>query len=317
MVKPGPILILGGGGFLGARLAEALCEPHEVWVTYRRASAARQAWLDKSGGKIRGFCFDSERQRDLPVGNPFAAIINLAMPGAAETQSDPVRSLDNALRGVNACLDLLGNGGAERLIHFSTFHVYGADGRSQITEGDPPAPRHPYGRNHLACEECLQTSPHASRVCIVRPTNIVAAPAHDDLGPQAGLMALDLCRQAAQQNRIKLQNDGQSYRDFLAVGDCLTAVKILLGADQSLMGGRLLNLASGTAIRLADVVAMIQKQSEMVLGHRPAAEFGHGTDAFRHPFRVAVTALASLGWRPKLDLEREIRAILEFFYHTA
>lgn len=290
-------LLVGGAGYFGARLAEAL--EGEVVVTQRSVAPEREAWARMHG--IEMVSYDSSIG-NLVVKGEFDAIVNLASPGAAEAGADPEVALKGGRRSAEDCLHLLNAGRAGRLLHFSTFHIYGAGGRVHFRETDAPAPIHPYGRSHAECEKLVLAHPNTM---VLRPSNLVGAPAHAALGGQAKLMFLDLCRQAAA-GAVRLNNDGLSFRDFLPFEDAISAVKILFNAR--LPGERIFNLACGQAIRLDAVARMIQQLAEAEI-----LEFGIGADAFRAPFEVDVSRLLDLGWEPRASLEDETRRLLTFY----
>lgn len=303
MDKPAA-LILGGGGYFGARLAEALTDTHAVTVTYRSMGALRQAWIDRSG--VRALHFDSADAGGLATDQAFDLVVNLAMPGAREAQADADLALKCGLAGARACAALLETGRARRLVHASTFHVYGGDGAPGYAETTPPAPKHPYGAAHLAVERFLADHPNAADVQIIRPTNMVGAPAHMDLGAQAGLIFLDLCRQAAQTGRMELRNDGLSYRDILPFGDAIAAVRVLAAAAAP--EHQVYNLAAGEAVTLKTIAEGIAAGIQDV-----EIGYGEGTDAFRTPFNVEIARLRALGWTPTHDFRAEAPATVAGF----
>ena len=295
-------LILGGAGYFGARLAQALRADSAVTVTARRASVARTDWAQKSG--ISLVAYDSNDAAGFDFEGEFDAIINLAMPGAAEAGADAEAARTRGLATAQLCQRWLKEGRAGRLVHFSTFHVYGAGGRETYDEADLAAPTHPYGQAHLACEQLLADE---SRAFVLRPSNMVGCPAHADLGEQAKLLFLDLCRQAVS-GEMRLGNDGLSYRDFLPFEDAIQAVRLLLKLESS--DERLFNLAQGTATRLDEAARLIQAAA---LPQSVRMSFGNGSDAFRAPFCVNTTRLQKLGWKPLGSLEAEARNTIRFF----
>ena len=295
------LLIVGGAGYFGARLATALKSEHSVTVTQRSTSAARTEWVERTG--LQTCRYDSAENETLPTSDEFDAIINLAMPGAAEAGRDPEAAKTRASRTVQACIRLLEEGRAQRLIHFSTFHVYGGGGRGDFDESDAPAPIHPYGETHLLCEQLLKDN---DKCVVLRPSNMVGAPAHADLGDQSKLLFIDLCQQAAH-GSMKLHNDGLSYRNFLPFGDAISAVRLLLEAK--MQETRLFNLASGAAMRLDAVSELIRSAAPQP----PVVEFGTGKDAFREPFTVNVERLSAMGWQPQASLFDEAVEIIRFF----
>lgn len=309
------VLIVGGLGYFGARLASALGVESDVTVTSRSLSADRRRWLEKNEGSIKSVHFDSAAQQNLPVDGKFDCIVNLALPGAAEVSRDRDSSREQALRTVRACLSLLKSGGATRLIHFSTFHVYGAHRQALFSEEDVTRPTHPYGELHQQCEQLLTAESDGQPVFIVRPTNIVGAPAHGDLGPQGALVFLDLCRQAMQERQLSLRSNGRAYRDFVTMSDAINSVTLLLSLARhaAAPGAFVMNLASGTALPLDELARKIQAEAEGLTGESIAVNFGVNLDSLSEPFQVTNERLHALGWQPLNGMGDEIRQTLEFF----
>ncbi|MEM9354937.1 MAG: NAD(P)-dependent oxidoreductase [Pseudomonadota bacterium] len=300
----GGALIVGGAGYFGARLAEALAAESPVTVTYRSVGPSRAAWLERAA--VDAVPFDSAAGGALGVEGPFDVVVNLAMPSAGEAKRDPEAACVRALTTIGTVLELLSDGRAKRLVHFSTFHVYGPSHAPNYDETLEPAPIHPYGETHVAVEQAIAEHPAASRAAVVRPTNLVGAPAHAELGDQAGLIFLDLCRQAAAGGMV-LQNDGLSYRDMLPFADAIAVVRLLMTA--SLGSTRTFNLASGNTMRLnalAETIAAVAPEPVTI-------RYGDGTDALRAPFSVTIDRLKALGFVPSCDLTAEARRCLAFF----
>jgi nucleoside-diphosphate-sugar epimerase len=299
-------LILGGAGYFGSRLAEDLAETHHVVVTYRSLPLRRKAWLEASGLDI--LHYDSATMTSVDTGGPIDLLVNLAMPGAREAARDTNAALTMGRTTAGLCAGLVAGGKARRLIHLSTFHVYGGDDSAGYAEDGPVAPLHAYGRIHLEVEQLLQASDGADRIYILRATNLAGAPAHLDLGDQAGLVFLDLCRQAAQDGRMVLGNDGASYRDMLPFTDAIAALRRLAG--DVVTSQRLFNLAAGRAMSLRSLAKTI------AAGVPRGVDicYGTSTDAHRAPFEVNISRLTSLGWQPELIFAEEVAATLDAFW---
>lgn len=297
-------LIVGGCGYFGSRLAESLQDTYAVTVTYRSLGPLRQAWIDRAG--LTAMAFDSAEAGGFDTDRDFDLVVNLAMPGAEEAQKNPDGAQMRGLATARACAGLLETGRARRLVHASSFHVYGGEGAPNYTETTLPAPKHPYGAAHLAVEHFLANHPMADQIRIIRPTNMVGAPAHMDLGAQAGLIFLDMCRQAAQTGRMALRNDGLSYRDILPFSDAIAAVRVLAEAEAP--QHFIFNLAAGQALQLKTIAVGIAAK----LGGTEIV-YGDGTDAFRSPFHVDIARLRALGWAPGHDFCDEVRATVAGF----
>ena len=301
MAKP-TALVVGGGGYFGARLSEDLGTTHDVTITYRSTSPVREAWMAASG--VRALPYDSSRDKGFATTDSFDVVVNLAMPGANEAKANPEQAVERGLATAGACAGLLDEGRAGRLVHFSTFHVYGGEGAPGYAETTPAAPKHPYGEAHLAVERFFEDR---EDVAILRPSNLVGAPAHGELGDQAGLIFLDLCRQAAQDGAMSLRNDGLSYRDILSFPDAITAVRAVAGAPD--LGHRIFNLAAGEAVTLKEIAEGIAAQAP---GSVPVT-FGDGVDSFRAPFNIETARLRALCWAPRQSFTQEVPRTLSVF----
>ncbi len=310
-------LVIGGAGYVGARLAERLARTGATTVTGRRRSPERDRWLATGGGRIQWATYAAPADK-LPAESRYEAVFNLATPSAAEAAAQPEVARQQALATVEAALGLLASGKARRLIHFSTFHVYGAPApeapRRRYGEDDAPTPTHPYGIIHAACEARLAEA-GLPGIVIVRPTNFIGAPAHGDLGPQWRLIFLDLCRQAVERRALTLLTDGLAYRDFLPLTSGLEALERLLAAAQP---PPRCHLAMGCAKSLRDLAQRIQRVARQRLGWTVTLAVGDRADAFRRPFEVEIDRLRALGWQPPAEaaLDAEIVATLERFAQT-
>ncbi len=311
-------LLIGGAGYFGARLAEDLAQRGRVIITGRRRSPARDRWLACHAERIRWQPYNAAEMSRLPSETDYAAVFNLATPSAAEAAAQPEAARQQALATVEQALHLVTAGRARRLMHFSTFHVYGAPSpeapRTWYGEDDPPTPTHPYGHIHAACEARLSEAALPC-VLVVRPTNLVGRPAHADLGPQQRLIFLDLCRQAVHQRTLTLLTDGLAYRDFLPIPAALAAIRHLLDAPS---WPQQCHLAAGRTMTLRTLAERIQQVAARQYHWEVALTTGDRTDAFRVPFHVDTTTLHRLGWSPpgETALDAEIAATLASFQNA-
>ncbi|MCS7080557.1 MAG: NAD(P)-dependent oxidoreductase [Chloracidobacterium sp.] len=307
-------LVIGGTGYVGARLAEHLARHGTVIVTGRRRSPERDRWLATNRNRLQWVAYDAAVDK-LPDESRYEAVFNLATPSAAEAAAQPEVAERQALATVEAALALLAAEKARRLIHFSTFHVYGDPAanapRPRYGEDDTPTPTHPYGVVHAACERRLAAA-GLSEIVIIRPTNLIGPPTHLDLGPQWRLVFLDLCRQVVERRALTLLTDGLAYRDFLPMASALDALERLLAAAQPPLR---CHLAMGCAMSLLDLARRIQRVARQQFGWEVTLTVGDRADAFRRPFEVETTRLWALGWRPPTDaaFDAEIAATLARF----
>lgn len=171
------VLIVGGSGYLGQFLVEAMAADDAVqWVGYTFHSAP----LTSDRGSADG-CAREGYRVDLATGEGAEACIADATKGGATldlvvncaAMSSPAQCEKDEHRAtaVNVPTALIaaltaryphardgGGGAAPLLVHLSTDQVYsGARAMSTVT-GDPPAPVNAYGRSKAAAEEAVRRS---------------------------------------------------------------------------------------------------------------------------------------------------------------
>jgi nucleoside-diphosphate-sugar epimerase len=291
-------LISGGVGYFGARLAEHLSASGDVVVTSRKLSPERERWLAAHPHIAHAY--------EPPATGEFKCFVNLATVGSGEAASDPEAAQSAMQAHVETCLEFVRSGRAKQLIHVSTFHVFGSKPKAVYREGEAPNPTHPYGIAHALGERILAENGAGLPVAVVRPTNIVGAPAHMDIGPQWGLIFLDLCKQTVENRTIRLTTDGRAYRDFVTMPDALAAISMLI--ETEVTDPTPMNLGLGYSMRLDELAERIRSVAADVLGDNITVARGSRVDPFLDPFTVETGRLAALGWHPSLDaLDDEIR----------
>ncbi len=302
------ILIKGGLGYIGARLTEFLSKHHEVSIISRTISPSQKLWLRTRVPNVTFALVGASAGVHDPS---FDWVINLATPSAEEclTQFDLARR--NCISNINSCSTLLKENPTLRILHFSTFHVYGKKYEGIYEETSALRPVNDYGRLHKEAEEKI-LSECGTRATIFRCTNIVGAPAHLDLGLQEKLFYLDCCRQAVEKGMIKLKTDGLGFRDFLPMEDVFAAVQLILSKRASI-SATIANLSSGNSLSIIDFTRQIAKKAGEEQGIIVTVATGLESDSFSEPFTVTNSLLKKLGWSPLGDLFNELSSTFASF----
>jgi nucleoside-diphosphate-sugar epimerase len=158
----GVVLVIGGSGFIGRPLVEALRRTgHSVRAMGQAAPAApRQDWVT---GDVRDR--DALRQAMADA----RCVYNLAAAHGVGTFANEVYEAVN-VEGAERVCEAATQAGVSRIVFTSTADVYGRG--SPFDEDAPTRPQSPYGRSKLAAEEVYRRwAGHSGHsVAIVRPT---------------------------------------------------------------------------------------------------------------------------------------------------
>lgn len=306
------ILITGGFGYLGGRIAVALT--HEPGVTVRLGSRKTKStpdWLPEAEAVTMDLLAPFSLS---PVMRDIDTVVHLAAMDENECMADPRKAaLVNTLGTLNV-LQAAVDAGVERFIYFSTAHVYGAPLVGLLTEATLPRPIHPYAITHHAAEDFVLAAHDEKKIIgiVVRLSNGFGAPTHPDVDRWT-LLANDLCRQAVQTRKMVLRSAGLQQRDFITLEDVGRAVAHLLGLTREESGNGLFNLGGENALSVWEMTQRIAERCKLVLGHRPEIVRPEATLDEKSPsLRYSCEKIRRTGFHLKGVAEQEIDQTLIF-----
>lgn len=161
----------------------------------------------------------------------------------------------NALGTDYICQRLL-EVGVGKLIYLSTFHVYGASS-GVVNENTPIRPNNDYGLTHYFAEKYIEKYNRNSglKYSILRLTNSYGCP-KDIKTDKWYLLLNDLAKSVVETKKLKLNSNGNAYRDFIWMGDVVAIIQAVMESENTSNG--IFNLSSGTSRRLFDIAVLVQ-----------------------------------------------------------
>ena len=305
----GCILVTGGLGYVGGRVARALLGArHPLTLLGRRPPERVPAWA-AAARVVR--CDLADPAADLAAHlHDVDTIVHLAALNEIDSGRDPVAALE--VNGV-ASLRLLraaATAGVRRFVYFSTAHVYGAPLVGRLDEQSLARPRHPYAITHRVTEDFVLAAHDSGTLqgLVLRLSNGTGAPA-DHGTDRWTLLGNDLCRQAVRDRALVLRSSGLQPRDFIGLDEVARAVEHFLARDD--WGDGLFNLGLGRSALVWDMVRLIAARCQAVLGFTPII-----TRPDPQPGEVApvldyrVDKLMAAGFVPRDTLADEVDATL-------
>ncbi len=261
------ILVTGGLGYVGGRLAQHLCGLGHTVVLGTRRKTGPPDWLPQAG-VVRCQWDSREALRDICDG--MDAVIHTAGMNAQACAADPVAAL--AFNGVAtsrlleaACLQR-----ALRFIYVSTAHVYDSPLTGAITEKTCPKNLHPYAASHRAGEDAVRFSNRRGIIegVVIRLSNSFGAPAHKSADCWT-LLVNDLCRQALTTSKMVLNSSGLQRRDFISMADACNAISHLLHLPAERLGEDMFNVGGRWAPTVWEMACLVRSRCEASMGFKP------------------------------------------------
>jgi UDP-glucose 4-epimerase len=243
-------LVLGGAGFLGRWLIEALLADGVRIVSLDRAPRGRLRDLEVES--LQGDVASGDHVLpDLLAQRGFDLVVHAIGTGSVPRSLEhPLGDLASNVTTTLTVLEALaGLPSPPLLVHASSAAVYGDSVRLPMDEDHPLEPVSPYGISKLAAEHYvrLYARLHQLPALSVRPFSLY--------GPgQRKLVVYDLlARLEAGEDPLVVRGDPEVTRDLVYAGDAARAVVQL--ARRAPGRGEPYNVSSGHGTRLGDLVA--------------------------------------------------------------
>jgi UDP-glucose 4-epimerase len=305
-------LVTGGAGFIGSNLVDALVERgDDVLVVDNLSSGKRsnlEGALERGAGLLEGDVSDSEA-----VGSAFAEhrpeqIFHLAAQiDVRVSVADPGFDLNVNVGGTINLLNAAVETGSDRFLFASTGGaIYGeGEGRDlPLPESADRRPDAPYGMSKLAAEGYLDLFArlHGLSAVALRLGNVYG-PRQDPHG-EAGVVAI-FCGALLEGTTPKVFGDGEQTRDYIFVGDVVSAFLAASGSD--LTGA--VNVGTGREASVFDVGNAIAAAYDTTFDPEMA---GNRAGEVQRIAIAADLARERLGWSAGTSLEEGLRVTAEW-----
>lgn len=271
------LLITGGLGYLGGRLAQFLAPQtgDEILLGSRRQASSPQ-WLPQA--KVVQIEWSSQADL-LQTCTGVDAVVHLAGMNAQDCAADPVMAVECNGGATARLLHAAVRQGVKRFIYCSTAHVYGSPLSGMITEETCPVSLHPYATSHRAGEDVVRAAHQRGEIegIVIRLSNSYGAPAHKDVNCWM-LLVNDLCRQARTTRKMVLHSSGMQRRDFITLTDACRAIGFLLELPAEKLGDGLFNVGGGWSPTVLEMTQRLAERVDAVTGNRPVIQREPGPD---------------------------------------
>lgn len=296
------ILLIGGGGFLGSRLARRLCaEGHQVEILVRDHGRPAPSGFTVHAGGLGNVAL---LRRILPSFNVVFHLASGTTPGVSGR--DP--SLEAELN-IFPTLRFLEAFQAHPDIHLvfvsSGGTVYGNPATNPVSEDAPLAPLSYYGAGKVALETFMTANARnqKGRLTILRPSNLY--------GPgQPHYLGFGVIRTMLQHlldgTTMQIWGNGEAIRDFIYIDDLVDACSLALRGPKT---NGIYNVGSGIGCSLKQLIEIVRTacRKELRIEYRA----GRKIDV-RAVVLDSSRLRTAVGWQPRVPIEAGIRQTWEW-----
>lgn len=293
-------LVLGGAGFIGSHVAEALARQGERVKIFDRPHVDRLLQLRRGYEVFTGDFLDAHSL--IPALRGTDVVFHLVSTTLPKSSNDnPVYDVESNVIGSLRLLELCREHGVRKIVYVSSGGtVYGLPRSLPVAEDHPTDPISSYGIHKLAVEKYLSLARrlYGLEYCVLRPANLYGPRQRLDIAQGAVGVFLD---RALRDEPIQLWGDGSVVRDYLYVGDAVDAIVRAARFDGE---PRIFNIGSGVGVSLNELIEEIGR----LLG-RPVKVERSEARLVDVPVNVLDCSLAlrHLGWRATTPLAEGLR----------
>jgi len=285
------VFVTGAESFVGRALV-SMCDGAEIPVTgIDRDDRTADRW-----GRVD--IRDPELADIIPEGS---TVVHLAaISRDPDCRADPREAFDVNVNGTLNVAEAARHRGCPQIIFASTEWVYGEVGNEGVQVEDQPidATRlaSEYALSKLVGERLLQLGGYVDVLTVLR-FGIIYGPRSENFS------AVEALLQRVQGGSTVEVGSARTARRFIHVDDIASGILASVGRSES----EVLNLAGSDLVTLGDVVRasslVLEREVELV-------ESDPDRPSVRNPDNAR--ALATLEWRPEVDLESGLRSVLHY-----
>jgi len=308
------ILVTGGAGFIGSEFVRSTLQHYpadSVTVLDKLTYAGNLANLETvAGDPCFGFVEGDIADRSAVEGalSGCQAVVNFA----AETHVDrsildPDAFVKTDVLGTWTLAEAARAAGIERFVHVSTDEVYGAVMSGASRENDRLDPSSPYSASKAGGELLVSAAykTFGLPALVVRGANAFGPYQYPEK-----LIPLHITN-AIDDQPLPVYGDGQQRRQWTFVSDFASAVDTVLREGQL---GEIYNIGNPEAEDAVPVNLTVSRRILSLLG-KPESLLQYVVDRPAHDrrYRVDVSKLLGLGWRPRWTFAEGLEATVQWY----
>ncbi len=304
------ILITGGAGFIGPKIAERLVAGGElvrVLDNLSTGSVSNIAGLINTGGVelVKGDVCNPRAVAGAMKG--CGLVYHLAAQSSVPVStSDPLGDMRTNVEGTVNVLDAARSAGA-KVVFASSSTVYGAASKVPTPEDSPLVPCSFYGLSKMAAEQYCRLYSESFGVPAVtlRLYNIFGP------GTSKGMM-IDLYRKLLRDpRRLEVLGSGKQKKDYLYIDDTVDA--FLIAPGKARCRGEAYNIGMGESYEVFEIAEMMFR----ILGLEGVRVVARGGESWQGDvqFNRPDVSLAEreLGWKAKVGMDEGLERTLAWF----
>jgi len=304
-------VVTGGAGFIGSHLCDQLIQRGDTVICVDNLFTGAMRNIRPLLNHPNFSFYHHDIREPLNISGQVDRIYNLACPASPRHyQRDPIATMKTCVTGASNVLELALLK-ASRVLQASTSEVYGdpeihPQPESYVGHVNPIGPRACYDEGKRAAETLFfdYHRVHGLQIKVARIFNTY--------GPRMlendGRVVSNLIVQALRGAPITIYGSGRQSRSFCFVDDLVGGLELLMESPPEITGP--CNLGNPQEFTIEEIARKVIAHSRSIseLHHRSLPQ----DDPQRRKPMIGKAA-DTLGWRPKVDIDKGLEATIAYF----
>jgi len=307
------ILITGGFGYLGGRIARRLVFAKREKVILGTRKTSPEIPPELLDCRVVQIQLDDSQQL-ISACQGVQTVIHLAAMNASECQAKPDQAFLVNSTGTLNLLKAASKASVRNFIYFSTAHIYGNPLKGLVDESTVPNPTHPYSVTHKGAEDHVLAFDSKSLIngIVLRLSNAIGAPMNVNVNCWM-LVANAFCRQAVIEKKIQINGSGQEQRDFIPIASVEDLIEFIIDNPNSVSGQKIINVGSGVSMSIVELSNLIVDRCAILFNFSPEITINEKhEEKSRLEFEYLCSIYEKFDIKTKRTLVEEIDKLLLF-----
>jgi len=287
------ILITGGAGFIGTKLANKLSKKNKIYILDFPSKIKKKSKYLKNCSLVSG---DIRNKNTFSkINNRIDLVYHLAALCSTEmSEKYPRQCYATNVDGTKNLLKWCIKKKVKKIIFTSSMAVYGRNS-PKIKENAKCKPVSVYGKTKLMSEKILLTQSDKIKTIILRLFNVYG-PGQDLNNEVQGMFSIYL-KHAISYKKVFVKGSLSRVRDFVYINDVISALKYNYKSSD------IYNVGSGKPNKVIDVIKSIFKHLKIKFKKNLIQNIKkHKGDT--HISYANINKIKKIGWSPKYNLQK-------------
>lgn len=307
------IIIIGGFGFLGFRVAEFFqSKKNKIILT-----TSRKTKINNYKKKYEILYLSYKNYEELlKIKINIDILIYCSGIGSTDSERNYKLAKEINCNMANDIGKIAIKLGIKQFIYFSTIHTYDKNLSKNYNEKCQPLNNHPYAKTNILAEQKLKKLSNKSNktnFIILRISNAFGYPITTKSNSWS-LLLNDMVRNLVKNKYFKINSAGNQKRDFISVTElCYIINFIIKKKSKNTKNYNVFNASSGVSMTIREVSFKIKKFLESIINEKLRIEFEQKkVQKNSLNFKLSNKKLIKYGYNFKISFNSEIKKLYLF-----